>query len=72
MRLHAIVDAGGNLVASGVAATEGDGPRVQLGALPGHTHHELELPSEFEGRSPREVHEKLEASDLKQYIVVPQ
>jgi hypothetical protein len=34
--------------------------------------HELDLPSEFEGKSAVKLHEKLAASDLKQYIVVAQ
>jgi hypothetical protein len=72
MRVHAIADAGGTLVASGAIPADGAGPRAQLGAGPGHTRHELELPSEFEGMSPREVHEKLGAGDFKQYIVAAQ
>jgi|GEM_PF-5612193 len=69
MRVHAIVDADGNLVACGATAPEGTGPKVQLRAGPGQTRHELELPSEFEGKSPVDQHKSLAASDLKKYIV---
>ncbi len=69
MRVHAIVDASGRLVASGAAPTGGEGPQAQLRAGPGQTWHELDLPSEFEGKSAIELHEKLTAGDLKQYIV---
>lgn len=72
MRVHVIVDGDGRLVASGLAPPNGDEPRVRLGAAPGHTRRELELPSEFEGKPPRELHEALEASDLGQYLVTPQ
>ena len=48
---------------------EGAGPKVQLRAGPGQTRHELELPSEFEGKSPVDLHKTLSASDLKKYIV---
>lgn len=71
MRIHAIVDTHGNLVACGNTSPEGAGPKVQLRAGPGQTRHELELPAEFEGRSPVELHKSLAASDLKQYIVSP-
>ena len=71
MRVHAIVDAGGNLVACGATAPEGAGPKVQLRAGPGQTRHELELPGEFEGKSPVELHKELGARDLNQYIVAP-
>lgn len=71
MRVHAIVDANGNLVASGAMPTGGAGPQAQFRAGPGQTRHELDLPSEFEGKSAGELHEKLAAGDLKQYIVAP-
>jgi hypothetical protein len=69
MRVHAIVDADDKLVASGAPPSGNDGPQAQLAAGPGQTRHELELPSEFEGKSPLDRHKQLEASDLKQYIV---
>ena len=69
MRLHTIVDADGNLVAVGAPAPEGSGPKVQLRAGPGQTRHELELPSEFEGQSPVDLHKSLAGRDLKQYVV---
>jgi hypothetical protein len=69
MRVHTIVDADGNLVAVGALAPEGSGPKVQLRAGPGQTRHELELPREFEGQSPVDLHKSLAARDLKQYIV---
>ena len=69
MKVHTIVDADGNLVAVGAPAPEGSGPKVQLRAGPGQTRHELELPGEFEGQSPVDLHKSLAASDLKQYIV---
>jgi len=69
MRVHTIVDANGSLVAVGAPASEGAGPKVQLCAGPGQTRHELELPSEFEGQSPVDLHNSLAARDLKQYIV---
>ena len=72
MRVHAIVDAEGNLVASGATPTAGAGPQAQLRAGPGQTRHELELPSEFEGTSAVQRHEKLAAGDLTQYIVAAQ
>ena len=53
MRVHAIVDADGNLVASGAAPNGRAGPQAQLRAGPDQTRHELELPSEFEGKSAR-------------------
>ena len=56
MRVHSIVDAGGNLVAVGAPAPRGSGPKVQLLAGPGQTRHELELPSEFEVQSPVDLH----------------
>ena len=68
MRVHAIVDADGNLVAVGAPALEGAGPKVQLRAGPGQTRHELELPSEFEAKSPVDLHKTLAGSDLKQYL----
>ena len=71
MRVHTIVDADGNLVAVGATPPEGDGPKVQLRAGPGQTRHELDLPGEFEGKSPVDLHKSLAASDLKQYIVTP-
>jgi hypothetical protein len=69
MRVHAIVDANGKLVASGAAPAGGEGPQAQLRAGPGQTRHELELPSEFEAKSAVERHEKLAAGDLKRYMV---
>lgn len=71
MRVHTIVDAEGNLVAVGATAPEGSGPKVQLRAGPGQTRHELELPSEFEEKSPVDLHKSLAAQDLEQYIVAP-
>jgi len=71
MRVHVIVDADGNLVASGATPPEGSGPKVQLSAVPGQTRHELELPREFEGKSPVDLHKDLGARDLNQYIVAP-
>jgi hypothetical protein len=68
MRIHTIVDEDGNLVAVGAPAPEGSGPKVQLRAGPGQTRHELELPSEFQGQSPVDLHNSLAARDLKQYI----
>jgi hypothetical protein len=68
MRVHAIVDADGRLVACGATAPEGPGPKVQLRAGPGQTRHELDLPSEFEGKSPLDLHASLAVGDLKQYI----
>lgn len=72
MRVHAIVDADGNLVASGATPTGGAGPQAQLRAGADQTRHELDLPSEFEGKSAVELHEQLAGSDLKQYIVAAQ
>jgi hypothetical protein len=72
MRVHVIVDGKGNLVASGPTAREGPGPKVQLRAGPGQVRHELELPGEFESKSPVDLHKKLAASELKQYIVASQ
>ncbi len=69
MRVHAIVDVDGNLVAVGAPAPEGAGPKVQLRAGPDQTRHELELPSEFEGQSPVDLHKSLASRRLKQYIV---
>ncbi len=69
MRVHTIVDVDGNLVAVGAPAPEGAGPKVQLRAGAGQTRHELELPSEFDGQSPVDLHKSLAARDLKQYIV---
>jgi hypothetical protein len=69
MRVHAVVGADGTLVAIGALPPEGDGAKVQLSAGPGQTRHELELPSEFESKSPVDLHKALETSDLKQYIV---
>lgn len=72
MRVHTIVDADGNIVAVGPMAPEGAGPKVQLRAGPGQTRHQLELPSEFEGMSPIDLHKSLAAArNLKQYIVQP-
>ncbi|HEY1445555.1 MAG TPA: hypothetical protein VGF51_11715 [Acidimicrobiales bacterium] len=69
MRIHAIVDAEGKLVAVGAPAPEGEGPKVQLRAGPGQTRHELDLPNEFEGQSPVDLHNSLAPRDLKQYVV---
>ena len=69
MRFHAIVDADGHLVATGPPPPEGDGPKAQLSPGPGQTRHELELPSDFEGKAPLDLHTTLESSDLSQYIV---
>jgi len=71
MRVHAIVDADGNLVACGATAPEGPGPKVQLRAGPGQTRHQLDLPSEFEAKSPVDLHKSLAASDLKKYLAAP-
>jgi hypothetical protein len=71
MRVHAIVDADGKLVATGATPPEGAGPKVQLSAGPGQTRHELELPREFESKAPADLHKELAASDLNQYIVTP-
>lgn len=72
MRVHAIVDTDGNLVASGATSRAGDGPQAQLRAGPNQTRHELDLPAEFEGKSAVELHDRLAASDLTQYIVAAQ
>ncbi len=72
MRVHAIVDASGKLVASGAAPSGGEGPHAQLRAGPNQTRHELDLPSEFEGKSAVQVHKELQAGDLRQYIVAAQ
>jgi hypothetical protein len=69
MRIHAIVDAGGALVACGSPAPEGTGAKVQLRAGPDQTRHELELPGDFDGKSPVELHRALAAGDLTKYIV---
>jgi hypothetical protein len=69
MRVHAVADADGKLVAIGAMPPEGDGAKVQLSAGPGQTRHELELPGEFESKSPVDLHQALEASDLNQFIV---
>jgi hypothetical protein len=69
MKVHTIVDADGNLVAVGAPAPEGSGPKVQLRAGPGQTRDELDLPSEFEGQSPVDLHKSLAARDLTRYIV---
>jgi len=69
MRVHVIIDQAGHLVASGLAPLEAAGPKVQLRPGPGQTRHELELPREFEGKSPLDLHKKLAVTGLKQYIV---
>jgi hypothetical protein len=69
MRVHAVIDEKGNLVACGPVPPEGDGPKVQLRAGPGQTRRELELASEFEGKSPVDLHKSLAASDLTKYTV---
>jgi hypothetical protein len=71
MRVHAIVDADGNLVATGAIPPEGSGSKVQLSAGPGQTRYELELPREFESKSPVDLHNELAASDLDRYVVAP-
>jgi len=54
---------------TGLSWHNGAGPKLQLRAGPGQTRHELELPSEFEGKSPVDLHKSLAASDPKKYIV---
>lgn len=69
MRLHVIIDEKGNVVATGPMPREGAGLKVQLRPGPGQTRHEVELPSEFEGASPVDLHKRLATTELKRYIV---
>jgi hypothetical protein len=69
MKLHVIVDTHGHIIATGPVAPDGPGPKAQLVAGPSQTRHELELPQEFDGKSPADLHKLLAKRELKPFIV---